>query len=329
MALKTANINLYIYTGTSGSYTSNDLKYRLTKDVIGSQGKVVIEIGELVRDYIDNSFDGTTYQSQTLWVTAAAALYHEDGSEMAESPKTYNYLAVDGFGIFEEGMNPDIGNHVMQSNDIMYVPDGDRAQIPVFAESLSNVTFYNGNANIGSQVISDNGNSNQKIQFVSPPNYCTRVVFDSTDDRQILINYICENVHTTHDVHFFNKFGALQKITFFKKSEKTMSIKDKTFKSNTLDILNENYSTNRGQTSRYNVNAKMKITMNTGYVHESFNDVIEQMLLSEKVWINHNNQTVPVIPTSKSLKYKTDVNDKLINYSFDFEFAFDKFNLIR
>ena len=72
MALKTANINLYIYTGTSGSYTSNDLKYRLTKDVIGSQGKVVIEIGELVRDYIDNSFDGTTYQSQTLWVTAAA-----------------------------------------------------------------------------------------------------------------------------------------------------------------------------------------------------------------------------------------------------------------
>ena len=329
MALKTANINLYIYSGTSGSYSVNDLKYRLTKDVIGDQGKVVIEIGELVRDYIDNTFDGNIYQSQALWVTANAALFHENGTEMADSPKAYTYLAVDGFGSFEEGINPDFGNHVMQSNDIMYVPEGDRAQIPVFAESLSNVTFYNGTTNIGSWVVSDNGNSNQKIQFVSPPANCTKAVFDSTDDRTILINYICENVHTTHDVHFINKFGALQKITFFKKSKASLSIKDKSFKSNTLDIANENYQIHRGQKSRYNVNAQTKISMNTGFVDESFNDVIEQMLMAEKVWMRYKHHLVPVIPTSKSFKYKTHVNDKLINYSFDFDFAFDKFNLIR
>lgn len=328
MPLKTVKINLFIYDGNVGVYTADDLKYRLTKDVIGDQGKAILEIGELVRDHVENTFDGSTYQSKTKWVTAAAQLFDETEADMQDD-QSFHYLAVDGFGTFEQGINPDLDNHVLQSNDLVYVLDGERAQIPVFAESLSQITFYNGNTNIGSQTIIDNGNSNQKIQFVSPPGYCTRVVFDSTDDRQILINYICENVHTTHDVHFFNKFGALQKITFFKKSEKTMSIKDKTFKSNTLDIANETYSINRGQTSRYNVNAKMKITMNTGFVDESFNEVIEQMLLSEKVWINHNNQTVPVIPTSKSLKYKTDVNDKLINYSFDFEFAFDKFNLIR
>jgi hypothetical protein len=69
--------------------------------------------------------------------------------------------------------------------------------------------------------------------------------------------------------------------------------------------------------------------MNTGFVDESFNDVIEQMLMAEKVWMRYKHHLVPVIPTSKSLKYKTHVNDKLINYSFDFDFAFDKFNLIR
>ena len=58
--------------------------------------------------------------------------------------------------------------------------------------------------------------------------------------------------------------------------------------------------------------------------------VIEEMLLSEKVWIKQGVQTLPVIPQSKSLQYKTDINDKVqINYSFDFEFAFNKINLVR
>lgn len=328
MPLKTVKINLFIYEGTVGSYDADDLKYRLTKDVIGEQGKVVLEIGELVRDHIENTFDGTTYKSQTKWVTAAAELFDESGVNLNDD-QFFNYLAVDGFGTFEQGINPDLDNHVLQSNDIMYVLEGQRAQIPIFAESLSEITFYNGTTNIGSQTITDNGNSNQKIQFVSPPANCTKAVFDSTNDRTILINYICENLHTTHDIHFINKFGALQKITFFKRSEKQLKIKDKTFRSNTLDIANENYSISRGQSKRYSVTAESTITMNTGFVDESFNSVIEQMLMSEDIWINYENQTLPVIPTSKSLKYKTNLNDKLINYSFDFDFAFDKFNLIR
>ena len=328
MAFKTAKLSLYIYSGTAGVYTSSDLKYRLTKDVIGSQTKAVLEIGELIRDYIDNTFDGSTYQSQSKWVTANVELFNSSGASINDD-QSFTYLAVDGYGSFEQGINPDLDNHVLQSNDNVYVLEGQRAQIPVFAESLSNITFYNGSTNIGSQTITDNGNSNQKIQFVSPPANCTSAIFDSTSDRTITINQICESVYTPHDIHFFNKFGALQKITFFKRNDQTITIKDKTFKSNTLDVANENYSISKGQVSRYNVNAKKKITMNTGFVDEAFNEVIEQMLLAEKVWIKYKSQTLAVIPTSKSLKYKTDLNDKLINYAFDFDFAFDSLNLIR
>ena len=32
--LKTANLEIYIYTGTSGSYSSTDLKYTLQKQII-------------------------------------------------------------------------------------------------------------------------------------------------------------------------------------------------------------------------------------------------------------------------------------------------------
>ena len=69
--------------------------------------------------------------------------------------------------------------------------------------------------------------------------------------------------------------------------------------------------------------------MNTGFVKEDMNQTIEELYFSENVWIRYEGKTLPVIPTSKSLQYKTSLNDKLINYTIDFEFAFDKLNNIR
>lgn len=331
MALKTAVVNVYIYTGTEGSYDADDLKYRLKKDVIGDQDKVVLEIGELVRDYIDNTFDGTTYTAMTTWVTARAALYDAHDNELSDSPMTFNYLAVDGYGLFEEGINAELDRHVLQSNSTVYVLENTSAQIPVFSESETTATYYNASGtNVGSVDVVDTTNSANKIKYINPPTHATKVVFDSTDqERTIQIEYICEPVFDSHKVTFINKFGALQDLWFFKKSTKTLSITDETFKSNTIDIPGETYSINQGQIQRYNVNGKTKITMNTGFVEEAFNDVIEQLLVAEKVWIKYDGKTLPVIPKSNSFQYKTEINDKLINYALDFEFAFDRINLIR
>ena len=40
-------------------------------------------------------------------------------------------------------------------------------------------------------------------------------------------------------------------------------------------------------------------------------------------------KTLPVIPKTKSMSYKTGLNDKVINHTIDFEFAFSKINNIR
>ena len=61
--------------------------------------------------------------------------------------------------------------------------------------------------------------------------------------------------------------------------------------------------------------------------------VLEELLLSEQVWYTEITDTeervIPVIPQTKSITYKTSVNDKLANYTVDFEHAFDKINNIR
>ena len=77
---------------------------------------------------------------------------------------------------------------------------------------------------------------------------------------------------------------------------------------------------------------KDRITMNTGYVNDDHNAVIEELLLSEQVWytkITDEELVVPVIPRTKTVTYKTSINDKLVNYTIEFEHAFDKINNIR
>ena len=57
--------------------------------------------------------------------------------------------------------------------------------------------------------------------------------------------------------------------------------------------------------------------------------MFRQLLLSDKVWIEINSQTLPVNIASSSLQFKTQLNDKLINYTIDVDYAFDKINNIR
>ena len=59
------------------------------------------------------------------------------------------------------------------------------------------------------------------------------------------------------------------------------------------------------------------------------NDTIEELFLAENVWLRIDNKTLPMLPKTKSLTYKTSVNDNLLNYTIEFDYAFDKINNIR
>ena len=65
---------------------------------------------------------------------------------------------------------------------------------------------------------------------------------------------------------------------------------------------------------------------------EAYNEVIEDILLSEYVWIKYNttdgSKTRPVIVNTSSLTKKTSVNDKLIQYTLEVEEANDIINNI-
>ena len=58
-------------------------------------------------------------------------------------------------------------------------------------------------------------------------------------------------------------------------------------------------------------------------------EIIKQMMLSEQVWVDNGTEVLPITLNTSSLQFKKSVNDKLINYTVDFEYAFNKINDIR
>jgi hypothetical protein len=328
MAMKSVTLELYIYQGTETSFSDADLKYTISKSRISTQANITLEIGELVRDYLDLEFNND-YLSFTTWVKAVVTFFKEDGELYSYSnPQTFTYLATEGYGYFEDGTNPELSRNSLISASNIYLPDDTAGKTPIFAEGVGKVIIDSTTTQI-----TDNGNTNQKIQYlIIPANSSTVKIYD-TDDSTLLktinITNICEPKFTKYKVSFVNKYGCFEDLWFFKKSTENLSVTDESFKRNTIKNSTSTYESYRSQNERYNVNGLTNLTLNTGFIVEDMNQTIEELFLSEQVWIRYENKTLPIVPKTKSMAFKTSVNDNLTSYTVDFEFAFNKINNVR
>jgi hypothetical protein len=210
----------------------------------------------------------------------------------------------------------------------MYLPEGVAGKFPIFAEGVGKVIIDSTTTQI-----TDSGDSNQKIQYLTiPANSSTIQVYDTDDStllKTITVNNVCEPKYTPYKITFINKLGALQDLYFFKKATETFNVTDEKYRRNNINTASLSYNTYSGQQQRQNVNGTTSLSLNTGYVREDFNSAIEELFLSENAWIRFENKTLPIIAKSKSFTHKTVLNDKLINHTVNFDFAFNKINNVR
>ena len=376
-SLATATLQLYIYEGVKDTTPDGaDLKYTVTKSEIEGGNYVVFEISELIRDYVDVKYDGE-YDSYCVWANAVITAKNASGGTISSptvtpSDYTNQFIATDGYGYFEEGVNPEPSRSLLQSNKIMYRPEDGNINIPIFAEDTNSVAYYNNGTLVRSQTISDNDNTNQKIQYISVSGnsdnatYEERVLedggtlessrcleqflsyLDISKVDEIVVGYDTDAGSAAHiikvrnfdcsiydpiRVTFVNKYGALQDLWFDKKSVNSIEVQSNDYKASVMDFSSTpTYDTSAHQNRVLDLVGKESITMNTGYIDESFNEVFRQLMLSEQVWMTRLTDTeevFPLRPKTQSLQFKTRTNDKLVNYTVEFDFAFDKINTIR
>jgi hypothetical protein len=129
-----------------------------------------------------------------------------------------------------------------------------------------------------------------------------------------------------------NKFGALQDIYFTRRSNESLNIKKEDYKASVMNFANFSYDTSEHQMRTLNLVGNESITLNTDYIDESCNEHIRQLMLSEQVWMTRLTDEEKIVPLklkTQSLQMKKRVNDKLVQYSMEFDVAVDKINNIR
>lgn len=326
MSLKSVVVDLYVWDGTESDQPVSPA-YTINKSVISGQTNITLEIAELVRDYFTITFNDD-YNSIARYVRTVVSSFDDSDEPFETNPIVTTYVALDGYGYFEEGTNPELDRHALISSTNIYLPEGTAGKLPIFAEGVGKVIIDGVTTEI-----TDNGNTNQKIQYVTIPADKSSIQVFDTDDatlkKTITISNICEPKYTPFKITFVNKFGAFQDLYFFKKTSEVTNVTDELFKKNIITNTASTYNTYDNQRGRINVNAQTSLTMNTGFVSEIMNQTIEELFYSENVYIRYENKTLAVIPKSKSLQYKTSLNDKLINYTVEFDFAFDRINNVR
>jgi hypothetical protein len=140
---------------------------------------------------------------------------------------------------------------------------------------------------------------------------------------------VCEPKYDPYLIQFVNKYGVSDYLTFFKKStEQGTFTQDEYQKSIYADAYTDvNYTTGKYQS--FNINSRNTLTLNTGFVDESYGDIMEEILMSEKVAVYQDGQWVAIVPNRGSIDYQKSINDKTINYTMSFTYAFDQRMLVR
>ena len=320
-------LELFIYEGETVT-DRGPVTYTLQKTI--SADVATFEISELIRDYLDVRFSGG-YSSQMIWVDyrfTPGTVASGDGT-----PLTYNVCeAYDGYGYFNEGAQTPTNQYnedlALISNDIIYHYASEQLFLPVRKDDTYSI------------VAKLDGVTKTTYNMIEELDYADRVAYPSWNTtttpidellidgtRSIRVELIEECKYDPIKVTFVNKFGAFQDIWFFKNNSSSISAKSTDYKSNLM--VNDTYSTTSHQNTTLNINGSEKLKVNSGFYPESYNEVFKQLLLSEKVWILVDSVTYPVKITSKSLKFKTQLNEKLIEYALDLEFSNDIINNIR
>lgn len=358
-------LDIYIWEGSVTSTTTP--KYILKKYAISGSTWVSYEISELVRDYIDTIFDGD-YNGQSVWYKSTINVYNSS-NVLISTINSSTQSAFDSYSYFEEGESFNIGlKSLLMSNKEMFVLADNVFRIPIHTLNNPTILFLKDGQVVSSQTLSGTTESSTQVKYISidgiTGNYdsfksrvledngtfedskClqdfldefeigevdTISVSDSNGTETIKVITLDECKYEPKKVTFVNKFGVLQDMFFFKKSVEKMTVKKESYKANTRNQY-DSYSISSHVNREFNVVGNESISLSSGFLSEEYNEVFKQLMLSEKVWVTNvtdtDVQVLPINVKTSDITYKTSLNDKLVEYTIEFDNSFDTINNIR
>jgi hypothetical protein len=245
---------------------------------------------------------------------------------------TSNVEVLDGYGYYSQDYNPDLGSILATPSTYYYWYDANndlastqlnRAGEVCVKTGTSWTAVYTDLVTAGTSTINLTNDSLVRPTAVYKsggtnyyPNGNKLEIKNGSSVVQATFYFkpIEECKYTPVVIDFVNKYGHWQRTFMFKASRENVEV------NNTEYYLMQDidYDTSNGQFQVFNANGKEYISCNTGWVDEDYNEnTLKQLLLSEKVLVNAK----PAKIRTKSIAFNKHINDKLINYSIEFDYS--------
>ena len=325
-------LQIYLWNGTGAMPASPE--YTLSKLIPSSNSPATYyDISPYIREYISHAALQSITTSITAtptaqWCNVGLKLFKKVTTSFVQVGATQTHFGLDGYGFYLDGANPALGNYLLTQGTYTYNYDlgGEYGWLTLYTGSGNSVKYTNlSTAATNTTALTNNvwrdiprvyssyaavGN---KLEIITSAN---AVLYTAT----FLPKQECK--YTPVMVDFVNKFGAWQREWFFKASYNGLSVENTEY--NLMPETYPNYDVKEGQRKVFNANGKETIRVNTDWVDESFNEVVKQMMLSERILIDKKAAKL----NTKSVDLKKHINSKLISYEMEFEYAYDMINSV-
>ena len=258
-----------------------------------------------------------------VWLNYVAT-YIDDQAAVADIEGTF--VCVNGYGEYLEGVNPTPSTQLLTNASIRKIQRGNVIVIPFVNRGvITDITVSTENTEINTTVNpSASTESTEYIQYVSIRTadiLTDSIITVTTNNNETLVFQLIDECRfEPKHILFKNKNGVFDVVNLFKKSNESLNVNREKFVNNYLE--NGTYDTSRHQIKYKNIQGQKGFVANSGYINEAENTLYEEMLASDQVYLWDTNLT-PINVSTSSIQFKTRINDTLVNYEIEFEYAFN------
>lgn len=332
-----SKVELYIWNTGSEPATP---QYVLTKNIPASNNVLTTyNISPMLREYISfvtrqNPFNSTGVSSSFQKCNVTIKRYTFISEYILLDTMTYS--AFDGYTYYTQGSNTDLGDYHLDQMTYTYYYAGATSNPSAVQNERAGFIrlFANGgdkrrwtNLRTGAQSTGALTAGWVDLPRLNPSNYADGNMLEILDaGNNLLASWTFEPLeeckYSPIVIDFVNRYGSWQREWFFKASNESINVDSIDYNLMQSDLVD--YDVLEGQKKSFNTNANETIKVNTGWVLQSFNDTLKQIMLSERILLDNK----PAKLNTKGTELFKHINKNLINYTLDFEYSFDTINSV-
>lgn len=314
-----SKVELFIWNkGTTEPATAT---YTLSKKIPSEvQTNTTYNIANYAKEFVrvinPEASNALVVEDVTNWCYVKVKRYKETTASNYTLLDTETFVGLNGYTNYIGGYNQsneDLALPLFNTNIKRYKYNTLKKVLNLFVEAGQHIEYNNDFGYFNVPTTEDN------LYRLPLANNSNQFFLNTSELFNTKVEELCEPKYEPIECRFINRYGGWDSITFFKANTQSIETTSKDFNLLPSTI---NYDSFSGQKRTFNQQGKQKIKCNSGWVDESYSELIQDLLLSDMVFLNQ----LPVIVKSQSSDIKTHLKEKNINYEIEFEYNFGLIN---